>query len=414
MENKERRLALIVLSFPLTSEQFLLREFREMVRQGIKLEIFPLRAKPRSRVPEDAIPLMKNVHYTSMFFSWRLLKANIQTLFRRPAVYAAAFVHAFSFIRNPGMFFKHVALFPKTVLIASIIKTLRITHVHAHWATVPAGVAMMVSRLSGATFSVTGHATDIFARRNRAGLRAKIRAARFVTSCTQYGQRLLQEMCETDQERHKVSLCHHGLVPEEYLNPQAKVEELLIASGGRLVEKKGLLYLIRALSILRNRSFDFEAVLIGGGPLREALERAIGLHELQERVRVTGFISHDEVKDYLLRAALFVAPSVVTENGEMDGIPNLLLEAMAAGKAVVASAIPPITEVVDDGINGYLVQERDVKSLAEGIADILSDERKRRMMGEAGRQKVIAQFDLARNVNAFISLLSQYDAFKEP
>jgi colanic acid/amylovoran biosynthesis glycosyltransferase len=413
MENKERRLALIVLSCPLTSEQFLLREFREMERQGIQLEIFPLRAKPRSRVPEDAIPLMKDVHYTNLLFSWRLLKANVQMLLSRPAVYAAAFAQAFAFIRNPGMFFKHVALFPKTVLIASTIKQMRIAHVHAHWATAPAGVAMMVSRLSGATYSFTGHATDIFARRNRTGIRAKIRAAQFVTSCTQYGQHLLQELCETDQERQKVFLRHHGLVPEEYLHPQVKAEELLIVSGGRLVEKKGLLYLIRALSILKNKAFGFEAVLVGGGPLRETLERAIGLHELQGRVRVTGFISHDAVKDYLVRAALFVAPSVVTEDGEMDGIPNLLLEAMAAGKAIVASGIPPITEVVEDGINGYLVRERDVKSLAEGIEDILSDGEKRRMMGEAGRQKVIAQFDLARNVNAFISLFFQYDAFKD-
>jgi colanic acid/amylovoran biosynthesis glycosyltransferase len=117
------------------------------------------------------------------------------------------------------------------------------------------------------------------------------------------------------------------------------------------------------------------------------------------------------VKNLLSRAAIFVAPSIITAEGEMDGIPNVLLEAMACQKPVVASAIPPIVEVIEDGVNGYVVPERDVKKLAEKIQLLLLDEKMRRQMGEAGRKKVEAQFELAKNVSGFLSLLSEYSTF---
>jgi colanic acid/amylovoran biosynthesis glycosyltransferase len=410
MESEARRLAIILLTFPLTSEQFLLREFRELERQGIRLEIFPLRPKPQSRLPEDAIPLMQRVHHTKMIFSWRLLKANANALIQRPALYAKAFLRALSLTTNPKVLLKHLALFPKTVLIADMVKNMRIRHVHAHWATVPAGAAVIVSSLSGATYSFTGHATDIFAARNRVGLRAKIRGAAFVTSCTQHGQALLQGLCDNDEQRQKIFLCHHGLVAEDYIARGKTMGVPLIASGGRLVEKKGLIHLVRALGLLKGKSVPFEAVFVGGGPLREPLEKAIELHGLKDCTRLTGFISHEDVKVYLSRAALFVAPSIVTRNGEMDGIPNIVLEAMAFGKPVVASAIPPMAEVIKDGINGYLVGQKDERALASAIERLLGDQELCHALGEAGRKKVVVEFDLARNVKTFINIPSQYGA----
>jgi glycosyltransferase involved in cell wall biosynthesis len=289
--------------------------------------------------------------------------------------------------------------------LAGIARSLSVRHIHAHWATAPASAAVVMSRILGVPYSFTAHAWDIYAGDGR--IAAKARGARFVTTCTQANVDYIRTLLPRD-DWDKVMLNYHG-VPESagFTRNGRQGGPLRISAVGRLVETKGFEYLLRALSECQ---FPFEAVIMGDGLLRGRLSRAVRSRGLSGKVRFTGTVPNEEVLRTLAESDVFVMPSVVGRNGDRDGIPNVLLEAMSVGLPVVASGISGIPEAVIDGQTGILVGEKDAQAIAAALEQLNRDREMRARLGAAGRALVQKRFSAESNARSLFEIFARHVA----
>jgi glycosyltransferase involved in cell wall biosynthesis len=272
-----------------------------------------------------------------------------------------------------------------------------VERLHAHFAHGATRVAMLASMLTGLRFSFTAHARDIYTA-NRVLLREKIEGAEYVVTCTRANQEYLQELVEPGQ-RGKIILGYHGVDVEKFTPaaPGGGEDAPLILSVGRLVAKKGFPDLLSACGILRRKGYDFRCLLVGDGPERPALEAMVRTLDLGGVVGMPGSHSQEELLELYRRATIFALPCRILENGDRDGIPNVLLEAMAVGVPVVSSTVSGIGELVRNGENGLLVRERDERALAAAIESLVQDAALRARLSRNARATVAAKFDAAVN-----------------
>ncbi|MEN8184299.1 MAG: glycosyltransferase family 4 protein, partial [Myxococcota bacterium] len=224
-------------------------------------------------------------------------------------------------------------------------------------------------------------------------------------------QDYLRELIEPD-DRHKIKLVYHGVDLKKFSPGVASIAdpEPLILAVGRLVEKKGLLELLDACGVLQKRGCAFRCLIVGEGPQREALEARIEELGLSRVVGLPGARSQEELVDFYRRATVFTLPCKILANGDRDGLPNVLMEAMAVGVPVVATAVSGIPEVVQDGENGLLLKEVDAAGLADALESLLQDPDRRRRLATGGRTTVEKRFDTRSNVRALVELLSAPEA----
>jgi glycosyltransferase involved in cell wall biosynthesis len=301
---------------------------------------------------------------------------------------------------QPGESFKKklrtLAHFGEGVYLAYQMKMRGIRHVHASFAHT-AGVALIISSLLRIPFSFSAHAVDIYAR-NRILIPLKLRRAKFVVTISNYNRSYLSKLAGNTDAQRKIHIIRYG-VDVSAFSPQPRRGESatpLILSIGRLVEKKGFPYLIDACRILAERKYKFHCQIIGEGPQRHSLEDQIRRNRLSEQISLLGVVFQEKVKDYLSNAEFFVLPCVVCVDGDRDGIPNVLIEAMAMEAPVVSTRVSGIPELITHGVEGLLVPERDEKALADAMALMLDDRSTRNRMGQAGRKRVEADFDISK------------------
>jgi len=289
--------------------------------------------------------------------------------------------------------------------VADELERERITHLHAHFAHDPTSVALTMNLLSGIAYSFTAHAFDIHLT-PKAELGYKMQRARFVVTCTAYNQRFLTEL---DRQRYSghVHCIHHGIglrsLPPPASSPQVPP---LILAVARLTEKKGLTYLLRACRVLLDRGYEFVCRIVGEGPLRPTLEREIRELALESRVQLWGADTQEQVFQQYQQATIVALPCVVAESGDRDGIPNVLVEAMAMGVPVVSTPISGIPELITEECDGLLVPPHDFQSLAEALVRLLDDSQLHERLASAARQTVTERFDLTQNVARLRELLS--------
>ena len=286
--------------------------------------------------------------------------------------------------------------------------------VHAHWLLPNGFVASRVARSTGVPFAVTLHGSDIFmAERNplfQAMARRTLTDARHVTSCSgDLRDRLLAlgHPEEAAEDADKVLLVANGtdLAGEgdgEAAGKGELLEKLGIEAGqrlivgvGRMVDKKGFRYLLEAAPELLSAHPDARIVLGGDGDLLDELQAQAASLGIGDKVDFPGRLEHPEVLELIDAAEVFVMPSVRDERGNIDGLPIVVLEAMAAGKPLVATSVAGMPLAVDDGISGVLVPEKDPESLRTAVAELLDDRQKARTMGDAARDKVVSQLNWA-------------------
>ncbi|MCI0422313.1 MAG: glycosyltransferase, partial [Acidobacteria bacterium] len=231
----------------------------------------------------------------------------------------------------------------------------------------------------------------------------KLSGAKFVATCTGYNEAHLSRLGEGNFDR-RLKRIYHGLDVERYRpGPCAPPGKPVLMAVGQLKEKKGFAYLIEACRLLKDRGYDLECQIVGEGPLREGLQAQIRRLSLEGMVILRGALPHPEVIDTYKRSTIFVLPCVIGANGDQDGIPNVILEAMAMQLPVVSTRHSGIPEVVEDGVNGLLVPPADEVALAEALADLLDDPDSRQQFGHKGRQKVIEHFDVEQNVKRLLA-----------
>ncbi|HVR70440.1 MAG TPA: glycosyltransferase [Vicinamibacteria bacterium] len=400
-----RPVAVLLSRFPLVTETFILREVIEMERQGQPVRLVPLIREAPATVHPEALPWMRRALYTPLL-SLAILAANARAVRRDPSLYARLLGRVLlGSAGSPHLFARTLALFPKCVYLAERLRQEGIAHVHAHFATHPALAALVISTLARIPYSVTVHAHDIFVR--RALLPEKLEAASFVRAISRFNRDFLA--ARYPELAGKIEVIHTGIDPAGYAAalPAGPAEVSTLLCVAALKPYKGLSVLVEACRRLRNDGVAFRCELVGEGPERARLQSEILRARLQDRVRLAGALPQQEVARRLADATVFVLPSVVAPDGQMEGIPVALMEAMAAGRPVVASALSGIPELVTDGESGLLVPPADVERLVDALRTLLSDPARARRMGQRGRATVEREYRLNRVVGR---LLERIDA----
>jgi glycosyltransferase involved in cell wall biosynthesis len=397
------RVAYLVKRFPRLSETFVLNEFLEMRRLGLDVTLFALMDTGEKVVHAAAQELIPEVRYLTLAskgwsWPWRLLSGAAEQLLMHPrgllrVAWALLSVH------RSRQSLRHAI---EGAWLAGRLRQLGIDHLHAHFAHSPAAVAYMAWLAGGPPFSFTAHAKDLYTTLPR-NLAIRARAARFVLTCTRFNGRFLREL--VPDVSTPIQVVHHGADLRRFNSSRRQPVEGLILSVGRLVPKKGYPVLIQGLQLVEQAGVAFHCEIYGGGPLREELDRAVRAAALATRISFHGARPQDEIAHAYARASLFVLVPVVVSDGDRDGIPNVLVEAMASGVPVVSTRISGIPELIEDGRNGLLVEAGDAVGLSEAIKRLLTDPQLASRLASAGRTTVEREFDLAVNSRRVADLL---------
>lgn len=381
----------LLKTFPKVSETFILNEILGLERQGVSLEIFSL-TRPADNefhcVSAQAQAPVWYLPYGIMRWGLRALKAHVRLCRRDPRRYAKA-VRLIAGRKEGLTLFK----FLKAGFLASLIEERGIQRLHAHFANVPAAMAELVHLLTGIPFSFTAHAKDIYLSDPEI-LNRKIHHAEFVVTCTEYNRDFLQNVSTNGTPIHRV---YHGLDLDRFqpaIPDHGSADETvpLLLSVGRLREKKGFPVLLHTCRLLKERGRRFRCQIVGYGPLQPELETMIQALGLTDCVFLLGKKPHADVLALYRQATVFVLPCQITSDGDRDGIPNVLMEAMAMQVPVVSTDVSGIPELIDHMSNGLTVPPEDPAALAQAITHLLDTPTLRIALGRAGRARVSERF----------------------
>ncbi|MHB0970491.1 MAG: glycosyltransferase [Thermoanaerobaculia bacterium] len=397
-----RPIAVVLSRFPLITETFILREITELERQGQPVILVPMIREDPDVVHDEARPWIDRALFTP-FISPAILASCARALLRSPGVMTRLlwWIVRHS-IYKPGLFVRSLMLFPKSVHLAELLQDADVKHVHAHFATHPATMATIIEALAGIPFSFTVHAHDIFV--SRVLLREKLRRAQFIRSISRFNRSYLAHIFPKETAG-KVHVVHVGIRSGAYRPAESPADPAKILCIAALKPYKGVPHLVDACRILAAEGIPFACDIIGSGPMEASIRRSIERQGLAGRVRLRGALTQDEVAAELPRAAVFVLPSIVASNNQMEGIPVALMEAMAAGVPVVATAISGIPELVEEGVTGTLVDPGNPRSLADAIRRLLADRDVALALAERGRERVAREFELQRTVGELLVVL---------
>ncbi|MCC6313201.1 MAG: glycosyltransferase [Thermomicrobiales bacterium] len=404
------QIAYITKMFPRFSETFILSEILELERTGMDVRIFSLKLPTDARRHADVSRVRASVIYVPEVSPGSVrafLGPHLEVFRAHPASYLLTAADA---ARRSARSRSWSALkrFAQAGYIGARLRRAGISHVHAHFATSATSVARDLRGLLGTSYSFTAHAKDIFIdSMSRTSLIQKLRQARFVVTVSNYNVRYLRAL-EPGATIHRV---YNGLDLDIFRpHPPRPQEPPLLLAVGRLVEKKGFDDLIRACAQLRDRDVPFRCEIVGAGGEGARLDALIAAHDLTDRVRLAGPMPREELIHLYPQASVFVAPCVVGADGNRDGLPTVLIEAMALGVPVVATPVTGIPEIVHDGETGTIVPERDPEALADALERVLANPDDARRMAAAGRVLVEREFDLRANVATVRKLLAEASA----
>lgn len=390
------RIAYIIGTYPSLTTTFIDREITTLRKSNVTIQVVAMR-RPRGMLSREQQALQSGVRYLLPVAKLPLIWSHLYFAARRPLRYCGTLAYLLT-RPHPSLKARAMTLlhFGEAVYAAHLLRSDPPQRLHAHFLDRAATVALVVSRLLDIPYSISAHANDIYV--NPVLLPEKLGAADFVVTCTGYNRAHLNHVSSNDLHK-KLHCLYHGLEIERYQPPAApQPEPRMLLAVGQLKEKKGFRYLIQACHELRNRGYAFTCNIVGDGPLRTALQAQIDQLGLQQIVTLCGAQPHARVIDQYQRATAFVLPCVLSANGDRDGIPNVILEAMAMALPVVSTQHSGIPEVVQHGVNGLLVPPGDAAALANALATLLDDPRLRQRLGQCGRQTVIERFDAEQNV----------------
>jgi glycosyltransferase involved in cell wall biosynthesis len=432
-----KRIGYIIRSYPRLSQTFIMHEILALEEIGVGLSLFPITDPHEPVVQAQAATVRAPVEYLEVA-TRRGRAAALADHLRAALAAPIRYVKTLRYVlwnRELDEGYTTASRWECLAEALYLVRLLRrsarrgapIDHLHAHFAHDPTLIGLLVQKLTGISFSFTAHARDLF-QIPRTALAERIAAASAVITCCGANLDYLHESAPADA-RGKIRLIHHGVdlrgfqpttdhrppttdVPQSKIqNPKSKIP--LIMSVGRLVEKKGFPDLLRACALLKERGYHFRCAIYGEGPLRGELAAQIAQHGLGDMVALPGAVAQSELVPVFQRTSVFALTPFVTEDGDRDGVPNVLVEAMACGVPVVATAISGIPELVVHEQNGLLVAPHDPTAIADALAALLDDDAHRAQLGAAARSTVVEHFDLraaARELAALFERALPQDA----
>jgi glycosyltransferase involved in cell wall biosynthesis len=402
--------AYVMKRYPRLSETFILNEIRAMERLGADLRIFSL-LQPEPPPHHPMVSDVKAPLHAPPAEIWAKLATLAHThgaaIVASPLRYAGAIWRAIlwsTLSLSPFFVWKQ---FIRAGFVATTCRRTGVRHIHAHFANDPAKVVHFASLMSGIPFSVTAHAKDLYLTSKRV-IRRRARAAVFVATCTGYNARYLRELLGPEGQQ-KIHLVYHGIDLSMFSTKQeahgTTASALRLLSVGRLVPKKGHDDLIEACAILRDVGYEIQCMIVGGGPLKAELASLIARHRLGNMVSLEGSMTHAELIGLYGQADLFALAPRITEDGDRDGIPNVIAEAMAIGVPVVSTDVSGIPELVRHERTGLLVPPNDPRALADAIARLITNPRLASSLAGAARTLLESEFNLLTTTTRLHALM---------
>jgi glycosyltransferase involved in cell wall biosynthesis len=397
------RIAYLVSQYPAASHTFILREILELRRLGFELHVASIRPpdRPFAQLAADEQQEQRTTFYVKPKGPVGILATNISVFFKRPSSYLSALIYS---LRLAGLNARaalfNLAYLAEAAVVADWMRRKDLSHLHMHFTST---VGLLAVRLAPLRLSATIHGSDEFIDPRGFYLPEKIRAFHLLCTISEYGRSQLMRLSDESQW-HKFRVARLGVDPDLYSprpfreNP-APFEILFV---GRLVPVKGLFILIAALERLVRQGRSVRLRLAGDGPDRAALERNVTERGLNQHVIFEGWRNPDGVRALYREADIFALPSFA------EGIPVVLMEAMAMEIPCVTTRITGIPELIRDQIDGLLVAPSSDEELAAAIARLMDDSKLRRQLGTSARQRVVEHYDLRRNIALLGSIFREF------
>lgn len=398
-------LGMILKGYPRISESFISSEILLLESFGIPIEIYSLR-QPRENFSHESVNAIK----APVTYMPEYVLPHWQTLMRSNRIAWKSLGNRYwmnlggavrrAFERRTTATLRH---FLQAGHLSSVCLLGRpVSHVHAHFCHTPTSVALFASQLTGLPYSFTAHAKDIYTS-DPVQLARKIAGASFVVTCTKFNAQYLTQLNSSGNNGVRKTAIHtiyHGIDLDffSFDHHPSPGPPFKILSIGRHVAKKGYDDLFMAVKLLDEAGLDFQLVQIGSGETTDELRTIIRNLGIQHRVKMLGTLPHENVIEHYRSAHCFALACKVAPNGDRDGIPNVLVEAMAVGLPVIATRVSAIPELVEDGRSGTLVEPEDPASLAHGIVQILLHPEELSRQKQRARSKVEKEFDNRRCV----------------
>lgn len=391
-QKNNMRIAYFTNQYPANSHTFIRREIQALETLGVTVIRYALRSSLENLVhAEDQVEYQKTRY---------VLKANISEILRcmlaaftgRPFATIKMFRLAVKLgVRSDRGLLRHLAYGVEAIVLADWSKRAGASHLHAHFGTNSAAIAMLASEISGLPYSFTAHGSEEFEKAPLLSLGEKLSRAAFAVCVSSFGRSQLMRWSPPDQWS-KIALVHCGL-DQSFLG--ASLQMLPSAPRfvcvGRLGEHKAQLVLVGAVDRLRKSGISCEVLLAGDGPMRPRIEAAIRRADLESQISITGWISGDRVKAELLASRALILPSF------SENMPVVIMEAMALGRPVISTYIAGIPELVQPGVNGWLVPAGDEAALAKVMGEAIAASMDQLVaMGIAGRARVTEQYDVLK------------------
>ncbi|MCX7011196.1 MAG: glycosyltransferase [Candidatus Sumerlaeota bacterium] len=407
---KPARVAYIASQYPTLRETFVIREILELERRGVEVTAYSLKRPMVGLRHDDLRGARAPVYYSPHCLCGGLILDNLRTLAESPRRYVGfAVKQAWTFRRHPGQALKALLLFPKMVHYARRMKRLGIERAVACWANFPTTTALAARRLFGIRYCMTCHAWDIFVAKNQAGLEDKIAEANLVRTISDFNVKYLRPFCRSEEDRKKIVRNYIGVdVSRLPVRTEEPGGRFTLAAGGSLIEQKGLRHLLDAMAILKESGVSPALTIIGEGELRRPLEDQTRRLGLADCVKLVGTMSNQAVLDLIRQSSAFVLPCVQVADGMMDGIPTILIEAMAVGVPVISCFVSGVPELIENGVSGLLTPPGDSPALASAIRRLMEDAGLREGLAKEGRAKVEREFDIRRNVELLVDLYREW------
>lgn len=401
------KLAYLTAYFPSLTETFIYREVVEIRAKGIDVSTYSLRRPDPASISRESMPLFSTTYYLLPVRLPVLLRDHLTFFLSGPRGYVTTLLKmVLGTHKRPRDRLRSIMHFGEGVVMASRLRRDGVDHIHAHFASQAASVARVASMLTGIPYSFTAHAHDIW--HDQILLPQKVSEASFVVCCTDFGRRYLSRQLVAPMT-NKIHVVYHGIDVTKFTPPNGSGRRVKnqILSVGALGETKGFPDLIDACAVLRERGFHFECVIIGEGPERTRLESHIARLNLGNQVRLIGSVKQEAIIDHYRRAWVFALPCIVLKDGRGDNLPNVLIEAMAAGLPVVTTATRGQSELVEHAINGLVVPPRSPTDLADAIRLLCEDEQMRTRIILNGRKRVEDSFDNRNNALQLLDLFER-------
>lgn len=396
------KIGYILRKFPVLSETFILNEMLELERLGVQLEIFSVERSNDSRFHQSLSRLRAEIHYIPDVLNWKSLlkhKREAQNQFGRS--YRQTFYYLLRHF-SPSLCLR----FFQSCYVANMASRLNVDHFHAHFATRATTVAFFASKMSSIPFSFTAHAVDIFKESlSKKALAKKMEGAKKIVTVSEFNKKYLSQISPIQSE--KITKIHNGIDLERFFPVEdASCARFTFLCVARMVEKKGHLVLLEACHLLKEWEVNFQCVFIGKGPLLEKIKKKIRELGLKKHVTVLGAQSQEEVLRYYHASHAFVLPCVEGADGNKDGLPVSIVEALACGLPIITTPMTGNPEVVKDCENGLLVPFSDSVATAKAMERLIKDREFYTQLQQKTRSSVVDAFDQEKTIQSLVKVFN--------